>query len=48
MTSTFTGRSWTAAVASSHMVIWKPPSPTMATTVSSGRPNWAPTAAGKP
>ena len=38
-------RSW-AIVASSHIVIWKPPSPAITQTSSSGRPTLAPTAAG--
>ena len=37
-----------AAVASSDIVIWKPPSPTTATTRSSGFPSCAPIAAGNP
>src|ERR687890_459925 len=36
------------AVASSCSVIWKQPSPSMQTTVASGRPRLAPSAAGKP
>ena len=43
-----TGNLWITAVARSLMVIWKPPSPTMAITVSFGRPNCAPIAAGNP
>ena len=35
-----------AQVASSWAVIWKQPSPSMATTSSPGRPTWAPMAAG--
>ena len=34
------------AVASSHIVIWKPPSPTTAQTSASGRARFAPIAAG--
>ena len=34
------------AVASSHIVIWKPPSPTTAQTSASGRARLAPIAAG--
>jgi hypothetical protein len=34
-------------VASSHMVIWKPPSPTTTQTSASGLANFAPIAAGR-
>ena len=46
MIATFSlSRSW-AMVASSHMVIWNPPSPAITHTSSSGRATLAPTAAG--
>ena len=43
-----TGSLCSAAVASSAIVIWKPPSPTIAQTFLSGLANCAPMAAGKP
>ena len=46
MTATFTGMPSMAQVASSWLVIWKQPSPSMAHTVVSGRPTLAPIAAG--
>ena len=48
MISTLMGSLCRAAVASSHIVIWKPPSPTMAQTFLSGLANCAPMAAGTP
>ncbi len=44
----FTGSLCSAAVASSHIVIWNPPSPTMHQTFSFGLASCAPMAAGKP
>ena len=46
--ATFTGSSYCATVANSWMFIWIEPSPAMSMTTASGRPNWAPIAAGKP
>ena len=44
--STLIGRCSIAHVASSCAVIWKHPSPSIATTSSPGLPTWAPIAAG--
>ena len=44
--STLIGRCSIAHVASSWAVIWKQPSPSIATTSSPGLPTWAPMAAG--
>ena len=46
MIATLTGMPSMAQVASSWLVIWKHPSPSMAHTVASGRPTLAPIAAG--
>jgi hypothetical protein len=46
ITATFTGMPSMAQVASSWLVIWKQPSPSMAHTVVSGQPYLAPMAAG--
>lgn len=46
MTATLIGMSLIAQVASSWLVIWKQPSPSIAHTVVSGRPTFAPMAAG--
>ncbi len=46
MIATLIGMSLIAQVASSWLVIWKQPSPSMAHTVSSGTPTLAPIAAG--
>lgn len=46
MTATLTGMLLMAQVASSWLVIWKQPSPSMAQTVRSGFPTAAPIAAG--
>ena len=46
MTATLTGMPSMAQVASSWLVIWKQPSPSIAHTVTSGRPTLAPIAAG--
>ena len=48
ITSTFTGTRLMAAVAISWLFIWNDPSPATHTTVLSGHPMAAPTAAGKP
>ena len=48
MITTTIGSRSSAAVASSWQVIWKQPSPSMQTTVASGRAAFAPTAAGRP
>ena len=48
MITTTIGRFSSTAVASSWQVIWKQPSPSMQTTVASGRAALAPTAAGSP
>ena len=47
MTAIFTSISSCTIVASSHSVIWKPPSPTITHTSASGRPTFAPMAAGR-
>ena len=46
ITATLIGMSLIAQVASSWLVIWKQPSPSIAQTVASGRPTFAPIAAG--
>ena len=46
MIATLIGMSLIAQVASSWLVIWKQPSPSIAQTVASGRPTLAPIAAG--
>jgi hypothetical protein len=46
ITATLIGMSLIAQVASSWLVIWKQPSPSIAHTVASGRPTLAPIAAG--
>src|SRR5699024_12302622 len=46
MTATLMGAPSIAHVASSWLVIWKQPSPSIDHTSASGRPNWAPMAAG--
>ena len=46
MMATLMGMSFRAQVASSWLVIWKQPSPSIAHTVASGRPTLAPMAAG--
>ncbi len=46
MIATLIGIPSTEQVASSWLVIWKQPSPSMAQTVASGRPTFAPMAAG--
>ena len=46
MIATLIGMSLMAQVASSWLVIWKQPSPSIAQTVASGRPALAPIAAG--
>ena len=46
MTATLIGMPSIAQVASSWLVIWKQPSPSIAQTVASGRPYFAPMAAG--
>ncbi len=46
MTATLIGMPSSAQVASSWLVIWKQPSPSMAQTQASGRPVLAPMAAG--
>ena len=46
MMATLMGMLLIAQVASSWLVIWKQPSPSMAQTVASGRPALAPMAAG--
>ena len=46
MIATLIGMSLIAQVASSWLVIWKQPSPSIAHTTSSGQPTWAPIAAG--
>ena len=46
MTATLIGMSLTTQVASSWFVIWKQPSPSIAHTVLSGLPTFAPIAAG--
>ena len=46
MIATLIGMLLIAQVASSWLVIWKQPSPSMAQTVRSGRPTLAPMAAG--
>ena len=46
MTATLIGMFSIAQVASSWLVIWKQPSPSMDHTVASGRPTLAPIAAG--
>ena len=46
MIATLIGMSLSAQVASSWLVIWKQPSPSIAQTVASGRPTLAPIAAG--
>ena len=46
MIATLIGMSLIAQVASSWLVIWKQPSPSIAQTVRSGRPTLAPIAAG--
>ena len=46
MIATLIGMSLIAQVASSWLVIWKQPSPSMAHTVVSGQPTFAPIAAG--
>ena len=46
MIATLTGMPSMAQVASSWLVIWKQPSPSIAHTVASGRPTLAPIAAG--
>ena len=46
MTAILTGMPSMAQVASSWLVIWKQPSPSIAHTVVSGRPTFAPIAAG--
>ena len=46
MMATLMGMSLMAQVASSWLVIWKQPSPSIAHTVASGRPTLAPIAAG--
>ena len=46
MMATLMGMSLMAQVASSWLVIWKHPSPSIAHTVASGRPAFAPMAAG--
>ena len=46
MIATLIGMSLIAQVASSWLVIWKQPSPSIAQTVVSGRPTLAPIAAG--
>ena len=48
MMSALTGSLCSAAVASSHIVIWKPPSPEIDQTFLLGMANCAPIAAGKP
>ena len=48
MMNTFTGILSSAQVASSWMFIWIEPSPAMQTTVWSGQPTAAPSAAGRP
>ena len=46
MTATLIGMPLIAQVASSWLVIWKQPSPSIAHTAASGRPTLAPMAAG--
>ena len=46
MSATLIGAPSSAQVTSSWLVIWKQPSPSIAHTVASGRPNLAPIAAG--
>ena len=46
MTATLIGMPSRAQVASSWLVIWKQPSPSIAQTTVSGRPSFAPIAAG--
>ena len=46
MTATLIGMPSSAQVASSWLVIWKQPSPSIAQTTVSGRPTLAPIAAG--
>ena len=46
MTATLIGILLIAQVASSWLVIWKQPSPSIAHTTLSGQPTWAPMAAG--
>ena len=46
ITATLIGMPLSAHVASSWLVIWKQPSPSIAQTVASGRPTLAPIAAG--
>ena len=46
MIATLIGMPSTAQVTSSWLVIWKQPSPSIAHTVASGRPTFAPMAAG--
>ena len=46
MSATLIGAPSSAQVTNSWLVIWKQPSPSIAHTVASGRPNFAPIAAG--